>query len=466
MNELYYFTPFVFLNKSNDKLIIQTGVNFRVEIDYDENLIRNIKENKGFTFAELLKWFDEKQIINLFQNNILVEEKLNNTERYSRTNGYFMTSNNNNALSHLVSKKVLILGAGAIGSHVAWMLTTLGIQNLAILDFDVVEESNLNRQLLYDEYDIGNPKAEALKKHLLAINSDMQIEVFIDKIVSKEQLFNYVNKGFDFVVRAIDTPYESVEWLNSVCVELKIPYTSGGFLEYYGVVGPTYIPGITPCYSCYKNEETQQERIYGTGPTISMLTEYVASKVAFEVVNVLTQKKCSYSGCMEVYDSVRNSLRLETFEHNHVCSVCGKHWKKEHKQKDIVTWSAVYLLLIGIMGFLVSTEGWTGYGTIVSLLTVSLFTLIFENDSDAYKISFMGGTLYGVVSLALTIRLNGGMFNMENYLAAQIISIGLQILLTVSIAIVIFVGITYAYREIFRFIKKHRMERKKYVRTR
>ncbi len=245
-----------------------------------------------------------------------------------------------------------------------------------------------------------------------------------------------------------------------------IHHTSGGFLEYYGVVGPTYIPGITPCYSCYKNEETQQERIYGTGPTISMLTEYVASKVAFEVVNVLTKKKCSYSGCMEVYDSVRNSLRLETFEHKHVCSVCGKHWKKEHKQKDIVTWSAVYLLLIGIMGFLVSTEGWTGYGTIVSLLTVSLFTLIFENDSDAYKISFMGGTLYGVVSLALTIRLNGGMFSMENYLAAQIISIGLQILLTVSIAIVIFVGITYAYREIFRFIKKHRMERKKYVRTR
>lgn len=462
MNELYYFTPFVFVNESKDKLIFQTGVNFRMEVDKDDELSRAILEHRGFTFKDLKQWFDNEQIIELFQKNILVENKLNNMERYSRTNGYFLTSKNNLASVQLAAKKVFVLGAGAIGSHVAWMLTTLGVKNIDILDFDIVEESNLNRQILYNESDIGKPKAEALKKHLLAINSELKIETYVDKIVSKEQLFEYINKGFDFVVRAIDTPYESVEWLNEVCVKLKTPYTSGGFLEYYGVIGPTYIPQITPCYSCYKNNEVHQERIYGTGPTISMLTEYVASKVAFEVVNVLTKKRGFYIGRMEIYDSVKNTSRYEIFERKHTCEICGRQWEKEHKHVDTTTWSALYLFLTGILGFFVSTDGWSGYKTIISIVLLSAFMLMFEKDSEAYKMSFLGGTLYSIVSLALTIRLNRRIVNAGNYLAAQIIGMGMQILLTISLSIVIFIVTTCIYRTAMYFVKNHMIERKMY----
>lgn len=460
MNELYYFTPFVFVMESEDKLIIQTGVNFKLEVKYDKNLVSKIKENNGITFPELLMWFSEQQIVALFQNNILLEEKLNDTERYSRTNGYFITSKNNAASRQLMTKKVLVLGAGAIGSHVAWMLTTLGIKRLAISDFDVVEESNLNRQLLYDESDIGKSKAEALKRHLQVINSELQIEAYTDKIVSKEQLYNYVKQGFDFVVRAIDTPFESVGWLNEVCVELKVPYTSGGFLEYFGVVGPTYIPGITPCYSCYKNEEVRQERVYGTGPTIAMLTEDVASKVVFEVASVLTRKRSTYVGRMEIYDSVHNTSRYEIFEQNDECPICKRHRGREKNQRDSFAWSVAYFFCLGILGFLVSTEGWQGYGTILSIVLISALTLLFNQDAMAFKLAFMGGTFYGILSFALTLRVNGGAVNTGEYLATQIVGLGLQMLITVSVAIVLFVGITYIYRGIFGFIENYRMEKR------
>jgi len=217
MNELFYFSPFVFMNALDDKLLLQTGYHFQMSIDYDKKLVDAILDNRGFTIMELLTWFDHKQIVALFQNNILVENQLNDDSRYSRTNGYFLVSNRDSAAGVLAEKRVLVLGAGAIGSHVAWMLTTLGIRKMAILDFDCVEESNLNRQLLYTEADIGRPKAEAIKAHLLSVNSGIYIEAFVDKISSKEQLRNYVGSGFDFVVRAIDTPNQAAMAERGMC---------------------------------------------------------------------------------------------------------------------------------------------------------------------------------------------------------------------------------------------------------
>lgn len=453
MHELYYFTPFIFINKIENTVVFQTGINFRLTVKYDRKLIEKIQSGNGFTFYELQKWFSDKEIIELFQNNVLVEDKLNSTDRFSRTNGYYMVSQNKSALSILAQKRILILGAGAIGSHVAWMFTTLGIHRMAILDFDVVEKSNLNRQLLYDEEDVGKFKAEVLKKHLLAVNSQVGIEVYQDKIVSKEQLKKYVSGGFDLIVRAIDSPYESVEWLNDICVELKIPYTSGGFLEYYGVVGPTYIPEITPCYSCYENDEdSHPERVYGTGPTISMLTEYVASKVTFEVVNVLTKRKCTYMGKMEVYDSVNNTVKYETFKCKRKCDLCGGQEEKNEKTQDVVPWSMTYLFLIGGLGFIVSLPGWSANKTMIAFGLLSLLTLIFKDGTYAYKISFLGGTLYGIISIGLTLRLNGQIMNQGEYLIIRFMNAGLQIVVTVSLSIVLFVFLTVFWRGIMKLI--------------
>lgn len=453
MRELYYFTPYIFINKVDNTAVFVTGINFQLTVKFDIELIEKIQCGNGFTLYELQKWFSDKEIIELFQNNILVEDKLNNTGRYSRTSGYYGVSRNKSALSVLAQKRVLILGAGAIGSHVSWMLTTLGIHRIAILDFDVVEKSNLNRQLLYDEEDIGKPKVEVLKKHLHAMNSKIEIDVYQDKIVSKEQLRKYVSVGFDLVVRAIDSPHESVEWLNDICVALKIPYTSGGFLEYYGIVGPTYIPGITPCYSCYENDEdSHPERLYGTGPTISMLTGYVASKVAFEVVNVLTKRRCTYMGKMEVYDSVNNTVKYETFKRKKKCDLCGKQEEKVEKTQDVVSWSVVYLFFVGVVGFIVSLPGWSADKTMIAFVVLSLFTLVFKDETYANKMSFTGGALYGIISMALTLRLNGQIMNQGNYLVIQFVNYGLQVVVTVSISIVLFVFFTAFERGIMKFI--------------
>jgi len=142
--------------------------------------------------------------------------------------------------------KVCVVGVGGIGNPVVTQLTAMGIGKLKIVDRDIIEISNLHRQHLYTEEDIGKVKVEAAKARLEQINSSVQIEA-LPNSVTKYTAENIV-KGFDIVVDALDS-IDARYALNDACIKLNIPLIYAGALGMLGSIC-TIIPNKTACLRC------------------------------------------------------------------------------------------------------------------------------------------------------------------------------------------------------------------------
>jgi molybdopterin-synthase adenylyltransferase len=147
---------------------------------------------------------------------------------------------------------VLVLGLGGTGSHAAWSLAAAGVGRLHLVDPDVVELSNLNRQILYTEADLGRLKTEVALNRLRQVNSDIEITVEESVVDSPEHLAHLI-EGFDVLALCADRPREPYgiqTWANRVCAKAKIPWVSGGYngpLVSVGVFGPG-----GPCFECVR----------------------------------------------------------------------------------------------------------------------------------------------------------------------------------------------------------------------
>jgi len=149
-------------------------------------------------------------------------------------------------LEKLRKAKVCVVGVGGIGNPVVTQLTAMGIGKLKIVDRDIIEISNLHRQHLYTEEDIGRVKVEAAKARLQQINSSVQIEA-LPNSVTKYTAENIV-KGFDIVVDALDS-IDARYALNDACIKLNIPLIYAGALGMLGSIC-TIIPNKTACLRC------------------------------------------------------------------------------------------------------------------------------------------------------------------------------------------------------------------------
>ncbi|AYK06449.1 HesA/MoeB/ThiF family protein [Brevibacillus laterosporus] len=150
----------------------------------------------------------------------------------------------------LLQKKVTILGSGAFGSTLLSSFAGLGVTNVRIADFDRVELSNLNRQLLFKESDIGRLKIEVAEEFVTERNSSMSVETIRKKISSANDVKELIEDS-DLVILAADTPFFFIQrWVNTACVELEIPYIAGGV----NVTEGTFYhisPKKTPCLDCF-----------------------------------------------------------------------------------------------------------------------------------------------------------------------------------------------------------------------
>ncbi|MBW5446198.1 ThiF family adenylyltransferase [Cohnella sp. CFH 77786] len=197
-------------------------------------------------------------------------------ERYKANLNYF-TSSSSLAYSpwemqrRLNRAKITIIGVGTLGSGVLFNLAGLGVENIRIVDFDRVELSNLNRQLLYKEEDIGRRKIDAAMEFIRSFHSRMKLECIPVEIRSTADAENAI-AGSDFVVLAADQPSFLLErWVNQACVKLGIPFIGGGV---NGVEGQLYtvVPGRTGCLDCNYLNHSRQDEEY-----LRFLQQYISS---------------------------------------------------------------------------------------------------------------------------------------------------------------------------------------------
>ncbi|MEM2083623.1 MAG: ThiF family adenylyltransferase [Nitrososphaerota archaeon] len=144
------------------------------------------------------------------------------------------------------SAKILIVGVGATGCEVAKNLALVGIGKLILVDMDVIELSNLSRQMLFHKGDIGKPKAEVAKKRIKRMNPYVKVESYnIDVHFLEGKIFEEA----DVICSCVDN-WPTRRWLNSLAVELNKPLVDGAMEGFYGNV-QVVIPGVTSCIECH-----------------------------------------------------------------------------------------------------------------------------------------------------------------------------------------------------------------------
>jgi molybdopterin-synthase adenylyltransferase len=184
-------------------------------------------------------------------------------ERYDRQLEYFgelVSSGDSRAAcqARLRDARVVVIGLGGLGAWAVWALAAAGVGELVGVDGDVVELSNLNRQTLYREEDVGRPKAQATARTLAHFNSAISFEAIPRRLGDRDDVAAVVD-GADFVIEAADwPPYQLSRWINSCCAEAGVAHVGASQFPPLIRVGPTFLPGRRGCPNCL--EQTARGR--------------------------------------------------------------------------------------------------------------------------------------------------------------------------------------------------------------
>lgn len=244
-------------------------------------------------------------------------------ERYSRQIRY--KNIGPDGQDRLMSSRVVIVGMGALGCVSANELVRAGVGFVRLIDRDLVEVSNLQRQVLYTEADAAEsaPKVYAAAEHLQAANPDIEIDpVFSDlNSTNADELLG----GCDLIVDATDN-LETRYLINEFCVENSIPWVYGGAVESEGMAA-SFLPG-GPCLTCFTGSSNaagmSSGRTCSTVGVLNSLTAIVASIQVTESIKILTgspdvRRSMLY---MEIWENEFADLPLEK---DPDCPVCAKH---------------------------------------------------------------------------------------------------------------------------------------------
>jgi molybdopterin/thiamine biosynthesis adenylyltransferase len=214
----------------------------------------------------------------------------------------------------LKNSHVVIAGVGGLGCASATYLAAAGIGHITIVDFDVVELSNLNRQVLYWEEDVGMKKVVVAKKKLSRLNPTIEITPICAEITG-ENVHSIIG-GAQVVVDGLDRLNGRLV-LNAACVKQRIPYVYGGVSRLRGMV-TTIIPGETPCLACFNPEGPRGLGVLGITPAL------IANLQALEAVKLIIGQRPSLAGRLLLFNGNDMKCRVYDIERNERCNVCSQ----------------------------------------------------------------------------------------------------------------------------------------------
>lgn len=219
--------------------------------------------------------------------------------------------------------KVLVIGTGGLGSPVAFYLAAAGVGTLGIIDDDVVDLSNLQRQILHSTKDIGRPKVESAQEKLQALNPNCNVITYKERLMAHNVID--LIKDYDVVVDGTDN-FSTRFVTNDACVLANKPFVHGGILRFNGQA-LTVVPGEGPCFRCIFKEPPPE----GAVPTCSqagvlgVLAGTIGLIQATEVLKYLLGKGDLLVGRLLTYDALEMKFREVQVKKNPKCPVCGEH---------------------------------------------------------------------------------------------------------------------------------------------
>lgn len=238
------------------------------------------------------------------------------------------------AQARLEHATVTVLGLGGLGGMAATMLTVCGIGTVVGIDHDHVELSNLARQMLYSEDDLGRPKVEAAADRLSKLNARSNF-IGVPRRLGSPQAVADAISGADFVVAAVDWPATEISgWVNDACFAAGIPYTSMSQHPPLVRVGPTYLPGTTGCHACQEADYRRRFPLFDAAraalnpdspaATYAPSCGVIGSLVANEAIAHLTGlAPVACAGRAALIDMTDLSIRHDEVPRDPTCPVCG-----------------------------------------------------------------------------------------------------------------------------------------------
>lgn len=247
--------------------------------------------------------------------DILTDEQM---QRYSRQ--IILEQVGVEGQKRLLNSRMLIIGAGGLGSPVAVYLAAAGVGTIGIVDGDRVDMSNLHRQILHFDRDLGRPKTQSARRHMEDLNPDVRVVTY-QHVLSSENALDII-KDYDVIINGCDN-FPTRYLVNDACVLLKRPMVDASILQFEGQA-TVYLPG-QGCYRC----------LYPTPPPPGMVPScaeagiigavagHLGTLQALEAVKVILNAGSPISNRLLLFDGLAGTYRAVKWRRNPECPVCG-----------------------------------------------------------------------------------------------------------------------------------------------
>src|SRR5215467_1259571 len=221
------------------------------------------------------------------------------------------------------STSVLCIGAGGLGSPIAMYLAAAGIGKLGILDFDTVDFSNLQRQIIHGTGDVGRPKTQSAKDTINRINPNVEVVIHNTRISSENALD--LIRPYDIVVDGTDN-FPTRYLTNDACVLLNKPNVYGSIFRFDGQAS-VFHPPAGPCYRCLYPEPPPPGEVpsCAEGGVLGILPGLIGCIQATEAVKLILGKGSPLIGRLLLYDALAMTFREFRVRRNPKCPICGDH---------------------------------------------------------------------------------------------------------------------------------------------
>jgi molybdopterin/thiamine biosynthesis adenylyltransferase/rhodanese-related sulfurtransferase len=222
----------------------------------------------------------------------------------------------------LKNAKVLLIGTGGLGAPLGLYLAAAGVGHLGLVDFDVVDLTNLQRQVTFSTEDIGKSKTEATRARLSSLNPDIKIETFDTKLTSENALELF--KNFDVIVDGTDN-FPTRYLVNDACILLGKPNVYGSIFRFEGQITVFGMPD-GPCYRCLYPEPPPPGLVpsCAEGGVLGVLPGIVGSLQAMETIKLVLGVGDSLAGRLILFDALGMKFRELKLRKNPNCPACGE----------------------------------------------------------------------------------------------------------------------------------------------